>query len=122
MNQNIALSPGESDQFAVSFRDGSIHIRGPVSEANLRQLNAIMISAAHNSQQPLTMQVQVCGLHTSSPVIELPTQLLNMSKITFLGTPGDRMGRKYESTAKGVQKGTKVTTFVADSLSNCMIM
>ncbi|KAL9064741.1 MAG: hypothetical protein Q9161_008670 [Pseudevernia consocians] len=120
--KKIALSPGESDQFAVSFRDGSFHVRGPVSEANLRQLNTIMISAARTSQQPFTMQVQVCGLHTSSPAIELPTQLLNISNITFPGTPGDRMGRKYESTAKGVQKGAKVATFVANSLSSCMIM
>ncbi|KAF6220031.1 hypothetical protein HO133_003856 [Letharia lupina] len=119
---NITLSPSQSNQFAVSFRDGSSHIRGPVSETNLRQLNAIMISAAQLSQQPLTMQIQVCGLHTSSPPIELPTQLLNMSKITFPGTPGDRIGSEYKSTAKGVRKGAKVATFVANNSSNCMIM
>ena len=122
MNQNIALSPGESNQFAISFKDGSFHIRGPVSEGNLRHLNAIMVSAAQASQQRLTMQIQVCGLHTSSSPIDLPTQLLNMSKITFPGTPGDRMGKRYESTAKGVQKGAKVATFVANNSSSCMIM
>ncbi|KAF6232150.1 hypothetical protein HO173_009533 [Letharia columbiana] len=119
---SIALSPSQSNQFAVSFRDGSSHIRGPVSEGNLRQLNAIMVTAAQSSQQPLAMQVQVCGLHTSSPPIELPTQLLNMSKITFPGSPGDRIGREYEPTAKGVQKRAKAATFVAINSSNCMIM
>ena len=85
-------------------------------------MNNVMISGAQSSRHPLTVQVEVCGLYTSSLPIELPTQLLNTSKITFPGTSGDRMGRKYESTAKGVQKGAKVATFVANNSLNCMIM
>ncbi|KAM0797543.1 hypothetical protein BDR22DRAFT_435197 [Usnea florida] len=120
--KNIALSPSRGNEFAISFKDGSSHIRGPVSEANLHQLNTIMIAGAQNSQQPLTMQVQVCGLHTSSPPIDLPTQLLNKSKIFFPGTPGDMMGRKNESVTKGEQKERKLANFVGKGPINCTVM
>lgn len=62
------------------------------------------------------MQVDVCGLYTSSPPIELPTQLLNTSRITFRGMAGDRMGRKHESPKRGLQMGIKVASFAANSL------
>lgn len=119
---NIALSASQSDQFAVSFKDGFTHIRGPVSEANLRQMNTIMISAAQSSQQLIIMRVEVCGLYTSSTPIELPTQLLNISKVTFPGTPGDRKGRKHESIAVGLQKRVKVAKLAASDSSKCTIM
>ena len=121
-DQNIALSPSEANEFAISFKDGSSHIRGPVSEANLHQLNAIMMTGAQNTKQPLTMQVQVCGLHTSSPPVDLPTQLLNKSKIFFPGTPGDMMGRKQGSATKGEKKKTTFARFVAKSPIDCTVM
>ncbi|CAF9933380.1 hypothetical protein IMSHALPRED_009333 [Imshaugia aleurites] len=119
---NVALSPSQSNQFAVSFKDGFSHVRGPVSEANLRQLNNIMISIAQSSRQPLSMQVQVCGLYTSSPPIDLPTQLLNMSKTTFPGTPEDKMGRESEPIAEGVKRGANVANVVATNPSRCTMM
>lgn len=120
--QNIALSANQSDQFAVSFMDGFTHIRGPVSESNLRQMNTVMISAAQSSRQPLLMRVEVCGLYTSPTAIDLPTQLLNNSKVTFPGTPGDRNGRKHESIAVGLQKRVKVAKLAASDSSKCTVM
>lgn len=95
-------------------------MRAPVSETNLRQLNSIAADEAIQRRGP--MKVTVCGLWIVSPTIELPQPVLNVHRITFPGSPDDRIGRKYESMAIGMTDGPKGVASIAKNASCCGIM
>lgn len=68
------------------------------------------------------MEITVCGLWTASPAVQLPQAILNLQRIAFPGSPDDRIGKQYESTAKGVTKGAKAAAWIANNSSSCAVM
>ncbi|KAK0508280.1 hypothetical protein JMJ35_009364 [Cladonia borealis] len=112
---NIALSASQPNQFVVCFRDKRSFVRGPVSEANLHQLNSIMAASSEGS-----LQVEVCGMETVSPPIKLPQQFLSPQKVCFPKCSDYETG-KHDDILSNSENG-KVAVLISKASSSCNIM
>ena len=120
--QTICLSQVQLNQIAISFKDGSFYIHSPISEVNLHRLSPITISASNSSPATIHSISADCSLHHSSPQMDIPRQLLNMSNINFARIPRERMRNDCRMTVDRAEKGPKVTTRVALALGACTIL
>lgn len=67
------------------------------------------------------MEVTVCGLYTTSAPVEMPQPILNLQRLTFPGSPIDKVGKQCEAGANGMTKGANIASWLAN-FPSCVVM
>ncbi|MCJ1280601.1 hypothetical protein MMC21_008430 [Puttea exsequens] len=118
--KEVALSPSTANHYAITFRNQRTYIQGPVSEANLRQLNEIAKYEAKKGRGPLC--VTVCGMYAASAPVTLPHPVLLTQKLPFYGSERDRAEKRPHSDMSGQSAGGREGSLISRKAVSCTAM